>query len=650
MGETTCASPLELLSNLIDSNSDPDETSYSMVIEAFTKLNSWVVSNYNSVLSKSDRVLAEMLCYTSVNWDEDDYDVRRTHEILENYILFEKDLEIVFKQFIFESAERVRKLNEKKDKVLTCVFEQKKLMEETRPKSSKKKNKQSSQLSMDSGSESSSPSAPVLKSKKAEAKQKQGTKSSFALIKTPNKSAKLGKPHEQSTSSKLHILNSASSNTNGNDGTPKQKALKCNDNSAKTSSKKAKKRSSSVLGSVCATTPPQSVEKRPPSTPKETRSLGSVRRRLRSSTRKNYADDDSDIDSSPPVIDIKQEHPPFVRCCDDDHGDDDIIPSPNPDVPSFSGGSTSLQLVELQNGIPELSSFENGGIDSSGEDLRVVDINDIFETPPLQASNVLKQESLELVQAFPQEPLPNGEKTVDASFNVDDAVVLDEDGKKKIICPWCQKEFLYNFQLKEHIVLHTGERYSCNICHKKFTRKSNLRQHMVVIHSKKKKYPCSFCDKQFQYYSRLQAHVAQHTGRRPFECDVCGKKFTQLKNMQKHKALHTAEKRFECKICNKTFRLEKQLKSHMDIHSDDKKYFCNICQKRFNYISHLCKHMDVHSDERAYQCQYCDKKYFHEASLLRHSLIHEEYKLQVKNSPKTAKQNVIEFALKKGKV
>ena len=57
-----------------------------------------------------------------------------------------------------------------------------------------------------------------------------------------------------------------------------------------------------------------------------------------------------------------------------------------------------------------------------------------------------------------------------------------EDGKFK--CPYCDHVTKYRWNLKKHILVHTGERpYRCEICGLEFKQKEHRKKHMQNLHT-----------------------------------------------------------------------------------------------------------------------------------------------------------------------
>lgn len=78
--------------------------------------------------------------------------------------------------------------------------------------------------------------------------------------------------------------------------------------------------------------------------------------------------------------------------------------------------------------------------------------------------------------------------------------------------PECGKSFADNAHLRDHTVVHTGEKnLSCSVCGKTFARLSTLHDHQRV-HTGEKPYACSApdCFKRYSSRAALRFHVAVH--------------------------------------------------------------------------------------------------------------------------------------------
>ncbi|KAJ3633719.1 hypothetical protein MTP99_010650 [Tenebrio molitor] len=185
----------------------------------------------------------------------------------------------------------------------------------------------------------------------------------------------------------------------------------------------------------------------------------------------------------------------------------------------------------------------------------------------------------------------------------------DED--KKFICKSCNKQFMYEYQLKQHEYKHTDEKpYPCKFCSKGCLTAESLKRHMK-IHDKnyvKKKHSCQICFQEFAYPSFLAEHMKNHTGEKPHLCSICGKGFRQSGALHYHQRVHTGYKPFVCKICNGNFMSQSVLKVHMRKHTNERPYVCHICGMAFRQSTDLKSHQRTHTGDKPVLCTICGKR------------------------------------------
>ncbi|KAF5288223.1 hypothetical protein FQA39_LY03991 [Lamprigera yunnana] len=189
-------------------------------------------------------------------------------------------------------------------------------------------------------------------------------------------------------------------------------------------------------------------------------------------------------------------------------------------------------------------------------------------------------------------------------------------------CKECDYKSVWKHQLKEHVKIHTGDEYKCEECDYKSVRKRHLKEH-VKIHTGEK-YNCKECDYKTVWKSHLKEHVKIHTGDK-YKCKECDYKTVWKSHLKEHVKIHTGDK-YKCKECDYKTVWKSHLKEHVKIHTGDK-YKCKECDYKTVWKSHLKEHVKIHTGDE-YKCKECDFKTVWKSHLKEHVKIHtgDEYK------------------------
>ncbi len=135
-----------------------------------------------------------------------------------------------------------------------------------------------------------------------------------------------------------------------------------------------------------------------------------------------------------------------------------------------------------------------------------------------------------------------------------------------------------------------------NACNKVFGDKSsalkgNLRKDIPVVHHKP--FSCTLCEKSFSTKSNMQAHITHVHHKTAFPCTLCDKSFSEKATVAKHvNAVHLKLKPFSCTLCDKSFVVKSKLARHVDhVHHNIRNFSCTLCDKSFAQKSHLNGHI-----------------------------------------------------------
>ncbi|KAH8352058.1 hypothetical protein KR084_001567 [Drosophila pseudotakahashii] len=143
-----------------------------------------------------------------------------------------------------------------------------------------------------------------------------------------------------------------------------------------------------------------------------------------------------------------------------------------------------------------------------------------------------------------QDPISEGEEEVSLPSNTVRCVLNEKD----------QKETQNKIPQDQVIIVHSDqeeEQESEQVIRKKSsTSRRSAKRRPYVNRRGRHLYECPDCGKKVQSNYNLRRHMMIHTGERPFPCDLCERRFREFSDLKKHRRRHSHDPRFICMICH----------------------------------------------------------------------------------------------------
>lgn len=140
-------------------------------------------------------------------------------------------------------------------------------------------------------------------------------------------------------------------------------------------------------------------------------------------------------------------------------------------------------------------------------------------------------------------------------------------------CGYCNEKFGDYRKKQKHLSDAHGvptQELKCEACEKSFVSQKHLSVHIKRVHLIERRHKCSDCDMTFFSLFEMKRHMLKHTGVRDYECTMCHKWYGRKRTLQEHMRIHADDRRFKCEHCGQAFVQKCSWRGHMRAKHGDK--------------------------------------------------------------------------------
>ncbi|KAJ8943834.1 hypothetical protein NQ318_020906 [Aromia moschata] len=132
-------------------------------------------------------------------------------------------------------------------------------------------------------------------------------------------------------------------------------------------------------------------------------------------------------------------------------------------------------------------------------------------------------------------------------------------------CLRCEQLFINKFVFFRHI--EKGKCYinNCDVCTATFSKNSDFYEHYIADHTDRA--ICNFCFRTFMYEKNVKEHMLRHLDQFRHRCEDCNKGFYTVREYRNHYKNRHMGIRHKCEVCGRSFADEYYFKRHIATHA-----------------------------------------------------------------------------------